>query len=77
VKVLQDRVETLEEKHEFIEQHGLLRTICICVYIYATKVLAHETWTTQASHRAAFVQQKSPPTYKELISYGRSSSRTR
>ena len=30
VKVLQDRVETLEEKHEFIEQHGLP---FICVYI--------------------------------------------
>ena len=32
---------------------------------------------TQASHIAAFVQQKSPPTYKELISYGGSSLRTR
>ena len=58
---------------EFIEQHGLLRIICICVYIYAAKVLAHETWNTKASHRDAFVQQKSPPTYKELISYGSSS----
>ena len=47
MKVLQDRVETLEEKHEFIEQHGLL---FICVYIYATKVLAHETWNTGITH---------------------------
>ena len=38
------------------------------------KVLAHETWTTQTSHIAAFVQQKSSPTYKQLTSYGGSNS---
>ena len=36
----------------------------------AYKILAHETWTTQASHRAALEQPKSSPTYKQLTSYG-------
>ena len=46
----------------------------IYVYIYAFKTgilkdLAHETWSTQASHIAALVQQKSSATHKQFTSY--------
>ena len=39
-----------------------------------TTVLAYETWTTQASHIAAFVQQKSSATCEQFTSYGGSNS---
>ena len=49
---------------------GRWEALFVWVLLLSVKCVAHETWTTQASHIAVFVQQKSSATYKQFTSYG-------